>query len=129
MSLVARHLEANGIPTIVVGSAIDVVENCGVPRYLHSDFPLGNPCGKPYDVTMQEKIIRQAMSLLESAKTANTSKRTPFIWGEECGWREDYAHIDDSNREALRLRGEARRRQQAQDKADGKLRVAMVSEL
>jgi len=40
VSLIARHLEANGIPTLIIGSAIDVVEHCGVPRYLHSDFPL-----------------------------------------------------------------------------------------
>ncbi|MCH8264421.1 MAG: hypothetical protein IIC10_03405 [Proteobacteria bacterium] len=128
MSLVARHLEGNGIPTVVIGSALDVVEHCGVPRYLHSDFPLGNPCGKPYDVAMQDEIIRQALSLLESAEGANTVARTPFTWGEDCSWRDDYARIDDGNREALRLRGEARRQRQAQDKADGKLRVAMVSE-
>lgn len=128
MSLVARHLEDNGIPTVVVGSALDVVEQCGVPRYLHSDFPLGNPCGKPYDVTMQSEIIRQAMSLLESAEGANTVARTPFTWGDDCGWRDDYARIDDSNRESLRARGESRRQQQAQDKAEGKPRVAMISE-
>lgn len=113
---------------MVIGSALDVVENCGVPRYLHSDFPLGNPCGKPFDVAMQDEIIRQALSLLESAEGANTVARTPFAWGEDGSWRDDYARIDDCNREALRLRGEARRQRQAQDKADGKLRVAMVSE-
>lgn len=113
---------------MVIGSALDVVEHCGVPRYLHSDFPLGNPCGKPYDVAMQGQIIRQALTLLESAEGANTVARTPFTWAEDRSWRDDYARIDDSNREALRLRGEARRQQQAQDKADGKLRVAMVSE-
>ncbi len=113
---------------MVIGSALDVVEHCGVPRYLHSDFPLGNPCGKPYDVAMQGQIIRQALALLESAEGANTVARTPFTWVEDRSWRDDYARIDDSNREALRLRGEARRQQQAQDKADGKLRVAMVSE-
>jgi len=128
VSLVARHLETNGIPTVVIGSALDVVEHCGVPRYLHSDFPLGNPCGKPYDKAMQGEIIRQAMSLLESSEAANTVARTPFTWGEDCNWRDDYARIDNNSREALRLRGEARRQQQTQDKTDGKLRAAMVSE-
>ena len=32
MSLVSRHLEANGIPTVVIGSARDIVEECGVAR-------------------------------------------------------------------------------------------------
>ena len=68
MSLVARHLEANGIATVVVGSARDIVEECGVARFLFSDFPLGNPCGKPDDVAMQQAITGFAFDLLESAK-------------------------------------------------------------
>ena len=38
-SLVARHLEANGIATVVMGCAKDIVEHAGVPRFLFSDFP------------------------------------------------------------------------------------------
>ena len=47
MSLIARHLEAHGIPTVIMGCARDIVEQAGVPRYLWSDFPLGNSAGKP----------------------------------------------------------------------------------
>lgn len=111
----------------MIGSAIDIVEHCGVARYLHSDFPLGNPCGKPYDADMQLQIISQALSLLENAQKPRTTQRTPFHW-EDASWREDYAHIDDSNREELRLRGERRRKQQDEDKAAGKTRAAMISE-
>ena len=57
VSLTARHLEENGIPTVVVGSARDVVEECGVARFLFTDFPLGNPCGKPGEVEMQRSIV------------------------------------------------------------------------
>ena len=57
MSLVARHLEAHGIPTVIAGSARDIVEECGVPRFLFSDFPLGNPLGRPWGVEMQRRII------------------------------------------------------------------------
>ena len=42
ISLHARYLEAHGIPTVVMGCAKDIVEHCGVPRFLFSDFPLGN---------------------------------------------------------------------------------------
>ena len=61
MSLAARHLEAAGIPTVIVGSARDIVEECGVPRFLFVDFPLGNPCGKPWDGEMQYKIVGGAL--------------------------------------------------------------------
>ena len=49
MSLVARHLESHGIPTVVLGAARDIVEECGVARFVFTDFPLGNPCGRPHD--------------------------------------------------------------------------------
>ena len=70
MSLVARHLEANGIPTVVIGSALDVVEHCGVARFVFTDFPLGNPCGHPYARDMQKSIVAQALRLVrEGADT------------------------------------------------------------
>ena len=52
-SLVARHLEANGIATVVMGAAKDIVEHAAVARFLFSDFPLGNSAGKPHDVASQ----------------------------------------------------------------------------
>ena len=61
MSLVARHLEANGLPTVVVGSARDVVEHCGVPRFVFNDFPLGNPIGHPGRPDMQREVVRLAL--------------------------------------------------------------------
>ncbi len=45
VSLVARHLEENGVPTVIMGTARDIVEHCGVARLVFSDFPLGSPCG------------------------------------------------------------------------------------
>ena len=54
-SLVARHLEAFGIPTVVMGCAKDIVEHAQVPRFLFSDFPLGNSAGKPHDVASQDR--------------------------------------------------------------------------
>jgi hypothetical protein len=52
---------------VVIGAARDIVEECGVPRFLFSDFPLGNPCGKPGDLDMQRRIVGYALELLESA--------------------------------------------------------------
>jgi len=126
VSLVARHLEANGIATVILGSALDIVEYCGVPRYLHVDFPLGNPCGKPGDREMQMAIVRQAVSLYETAFEARTTVRAPFEWSDDQSWRDLYSRVDDSNREALRRKGESRRQQQAAAKASGKTRAPMI---
>ena len=128
MCLIARHLEANGIATVVIGSALDIVTHCGVARYLHVDFPLGNPCGKPYDKPMHQAILKQALALFETATAANTVERTPFVWSEDNSWRDVYARVDDSNRERLRALGEERRQQQAVVKASGETRAPMISQ-
>jgi len=90
VSLVARHLEAHGIATVILGSARDIVEHCGVPRFIFTDFPLGNPCGKPYDVAMQRSIVSLGLDLLERAGAPRTTLQTPFVWSQDQSWRDNY---------------------------------------
>ena len=118
MSLVARHLESEGICTVVIGSARDIVEECGVPRFLFVDFPLGNPCGKPWDVPMQQALIGEAFDLLEKSWQPRTTVQAPFAWtsDENDLWRNRYMLVDDSNRQALAEAGRKRREQQSQTK-------------
>ena len=118
MSLVARYLESEGICTVVIGSARDIVEECGVPRFLFVDFPLGNPCGKPWDVPMQQALIGEAFDLLEKSWQPRTTVQAPFAWtaDENNLWRNRYMFVDDSNREALAEAGRKRREQQRQNK-------------
>ncbi len=118
MGLVARHLEANGIATVIVGSARDVVELCGVPRFLFSDFPLGNPCGRPYDEAMQREIVGLALDLLESATEPRTTRQTPFVWSEDEAWKETYARVTPEEAERLHRAGEARRARQTRAKRE-----------
>jgi D-proline reductase (dithiol) PrdB len=114
VSLVARHLEANGLPTVIIGSALDVVEHCGVPRFLFTDFPLGNPCGHPWRRDMQREIVRQAVGLIETAAGPRTTVKAPFVWKEEGTlWRPRYGRTDPADRERLLAIGEERRRRRA----------------
>ncbi|HSP97764.1 MAG TPA: hypothetical protein VL049_11035 [Candidatus Dormibacteraeota bacterium] len=94
MGLVARHLEAHGIATVILGSARDIVEHCGVPRFVFTDFPLGNPCGKPYDTAMQRIIVGLGLDLLEKAFAPRTTVQTPFVWSEDQSWRDNYMRIE-----------------------------------
>jgi hypothetical protein len=122
VSLVARHLEEGGISTVIIGSARDVVEHCGVPRFLFTDFPLGNSCGKPWDADMQRRVVGHALDLLESATCPRTTVQAPFVWSADPSWRERYARIDPSQAENLRRAGEARRALQQRLKAEGRVR-------
>jgi len=118
VSLVARYLEANGLPTVIIGSALDIVEHCGVPRFLFTDFPLGNPAGHPWDRAMQEKIVRQAVGLLESAPGPRATVKAPFGWkASDPGWRARYGRVDPAERERLLALGAERRRRMAELKA------------
>jgi hypothetical protein len=124
VSLVSRHLEANGIATVVIGSARDIVEECGVARFVFTDFPLGNPCGKPYDVEMQRTIVGIALDLLESARLPRTTVQTPLRWSEEETWKQNYARLDPERIEALKRAGEKRRAQQQGAKTEGTARTS-----
>jgi D-proline reductase (dithiol) PrdB len=87
VSLIARHLEANKMPTVVFGTARDVVEHAGVPRFIFTDFPLGNPCGRPFDAEMQARIIELGLDLLENANQPGTTVQTPYVWSEDTAWK------------------------------------------
>ena len=113
MSLVARHLEEHGIPTVVVGSARDIVEECGVPRFLFTDFPLGNPCGNPWDNKMQRAIVTMALDLLQHAWQPRTTVQAPFVWSEDESWRGVFMRVSEEKRNEYRHAGEMRRAAQA----------------
>ncbi len=115
MSLVARHLEANGVPTVVIGSGRDIVEEAGVPRFVFVDFPLGNPTGKPGDTEMQRSIVSLALDVVESAIVPRTTVQAPVEWGSD-DWRENFMLVNDDNRAALLAAGDARRAKQASNK-------------
>lgn len=92
VSLVARHLEANGIATVVMGCAKDIVEHVAAPRFLFSDFPLGNSAGRPHDRDSQELTIELAMDVLEGAPAARTTVQSPLRWSEDAAWKRDYSN-------------------------------------
>jgi hypothetical protein len=94
MSLTARHLEANGIATVIMGAAKDIVELCGVPRFVFSDFPLGNAAGRPFDPASCDATLELALELLESAPAPRTTVQNPLRWPGPAEWRLDYMNAD-----------------------------------
>jgi hypothetical protein len=93
VSLAARHLEANGIPTVIMGAAKDIVEHCGVPRFLFSDFPLGNSAGKPHDAESQGLTLELALRVLETAPGPRTTVQSPQRWSDDAAWKLDYNNL------------------------------------
>ena len=93
MSLAARYLEEHGIATVVMGCARDIVEHCGVPRFVFSDFPLGNAAGRPFDEDSQRATLALALDLLASARAPRTTVRSPLAWSDDPGWKADFCDV------------------------------------
>ena len=109
-SLLARYLEEAGIPTVVMGAAKDIVEYCGVPRFLFSDFPLGNAAAKPNDPASQALNFELALRLLESAPAPRITVQSPITWSSDPAWKLDYLNLEKlSADEIARLRNDAER--------------------
>jgi hypothetical protein len=66
--------------TIVMGCAKDIVEYVGVPRFLFSDFPLGNAAGRPGDPASQAVTPDLALRMLERAPAPRTTVQSPLRW-------------------------------------------------
>jgi D-proline reductase (dithiol) PrdB len=104
VSLTARMLEANGIATVIMGCAKDIVEYVGVPRLLFSDFPLGNAAGRPNDGASQAFTLDLALRLLETAPGARTTVQSPLVWSADSDWKLDYCNIDRLSAEEIERR-------------------------
>jgi hypothetical protein len=88
VGLAARYLEEQGIPTVVFGCARDIVERCGVPRFVFSDFPLGNPTGRPHDPDSQRAVVKLGLDFLVSARTPGSTLVAPYEWSSDHSWKE-----------------------------------------
>ena len=104
VSLAARHLEENGIATIVMRCAKDIVEFVGVPRFLFSDFPLGNAAGRPKDPQSQAVTLELALRLLEGAPAARTTVQSALRWNADSSWKLDYSNIERLSAQEIRRR-------------------------
>jgi D-proline reductase (dithiol) PrdB len=101
VSLLARHLEEHGIPTVIMGSAKDIVEHAGVPRFLFTDFPLGNQAGRPFDVESQRQTLELALRVLEAAPAARTTVQSPLRWSADASWKRDYNDLSKLTPETI----------------------------
>lgn len=107
LALAARALETAGLATVLMGCAKDVVEHCGVPRFLFSDFPLGNAAGRPHDRASQAGTLDLALALLDSAVAPRTTVQSPQRWSADPSWKADYASLARLSAEEIARRREA----------------------
>ncbi|MCG8690539.1 MAG: hypothetical protein MI806_04960 [Minwuiales bacterium] len=88
MSLVARYLEQHGIPTMCIGSALDILTAGNPPRATFVDFPLGHSVGKPFDAEGQIDIVRRGLQGLERM-TAPGIEILDVRWSDDEDWKRE----------------------------------------
>jgi len=87
-----------------MGCAKDIVERVGVPRFVFSDFPLGNAAGRPHDVPSQDATLELALSLLEHADAPRTTVQSTLRWNEDARWKLDYCNVERMSAEEITRR-------------------------
>jgi hypothetical protein len=87
-----------------MGCAKDIVEHCGVPRFVFSDFPLGNAAGRPNDPQSQADTLALALRVLESAPGPRTTVQSPQRWRDDAQWKLDFSNLDRMSPEEIAKR-------------------------
>lgn len=78
-------VEAAGIPTVVVSTGRDLSAQVKPPRTVFVNFPMGNPFGRPFDISQQRTILLNALHALEAVKAGGEIIDLPYEWGEQFG--------------------------------------------
>lgn len=86
MCLLGRHLEAHGIPTLIVGGALDILEAGRPPRAVFCNYPLGHTTGKPFDPDDQRRILRAALAAFETIGEPESIVRLEGEWESDPDW-------------------------------------------
>ncbi len=67
MSLIARGLEAHGIPTALVSVMPSLSSTARPPRQVIRRLNIGATVGRPHDVDGQLETLRRMVALIENA--------------------------------------------------------------
>jgi D-proline reductase (dithiol) PrdB len=87
VGLIAREIEAAGVPTISMTSAWDITEAVGPPRSVYVHNPLGHTSGRPGDPEGQRAVVSAALRLGVGARRGEIVP-LPFRWEGDPGWEE-----------------------------------------
>jgi D-proline reductase (dithiol) PrdB len=105
-ALMARGLEARGIPCVMLTVLREMAEAFAPARPVFLDFPLGATVGRPHDPALQRAILRETLAAAQALPADATIHDLPFQWaGDDRSWEDDVRAIyADTGREIHRHR-------------------------
>jgi hypothetical protein len=78
--VLARWIEAAGIPTVVVTMMPALAEERRAPRIVGVEFPYGHAFGMPGDRVMQRRVLMLALEVLAGASVFGTHVDVDIEW-------------------------------------------------
>jgi hypothetical protein len=87
VSLIARYLEAEGLPTLCLGSAHDILFAARPPRSVFVDYPLGHSAGRPFDAGDQQQVLNSALHAFEGITEPGEIVRLDNRWPDDSDWK------------------------------------------
>jgi len=79
-ALIQREIEAAGIPTVGISVCGDITYQLQAPRAVALRFPMGNPFGSSMDASMQSRVLRDALTLIETVQTPGEIVNLSYDW-------------------------------------------------
>jgi D-proline reductase (dithiol) PrdB len=83
VGLVARAVEAAGIPTVTLSVVRSMTEATPAPRNMLIRFRLGQVLGEPHNVAQQQAVLRAALDAVPSLTEPGATLELPFRWRRE----------------------------------------------
>ena len=98
VGLIARYVEAAGIPTLCMSSALDITRAVNPPRAAFLDYPLGHTTGKPHQAALQQAILKAALQSFQTLRSPGAVHILPFQWSEDDSWQDTAQRGPDDRR-------------------------------
>jgi hypothetical protein len=83
--VLARLIEAAGIPTVTVTMMPQTSVELVTPRIVGVEFPFGHPFGMPHDRRMQRTVLETAVTVLAGATIPGTRVDIDIEWPQPRG--------------------------------------------
>jgi D-proline reductase (dithiol) PrdB len=94
VGLIARAVEAAGIPTVTISIARDLTAAVGTPRAVFLHWPLGHPLGEPEAPAQQRSVIFAGLQQLLTAPAGGLIAEPGWRWRRETYQEPDWAALN-----------------------------------
>lgn len=120
MGLIAREIEAHGIPTLSLSSARSITAAVAPPRAVFLDYPLGHTAGRRHDPENQLDIMHQALEGFAAIERPGTIVDLPHRWGPDDDWKNTVMRPGEGSKGHADDRVERHSTPQYQNEADAR---------